>query len=33
MNGIKDFKEEAKVVTREYKLGLLDPTREASKFE
>eukprot|EP00347_Sterkiella_histriomuscorum_P015162 403358083 len=33
INGKHDFDQEAKQVTREFKLGLLDPTREVSRYE
>lgn len=30
---MEELDQEAKLVTKEYKLGLLDPTRDVSKFE
>ncbi|CDW74240.1 UNKNOWN [Stylonychia lemnae] len=33
MNGQKDFQDEAKQVTKEFKLGMLDPMREVTKYE
>ena len=29
----KIFEEEAKIITREYKMGVLDPTKDVTKFE
>ncbi len=33
MNDRIEFEEEARLVTKEYKMGALDPTRDISKFE
>lgn len=33
MNDNLEFEEETRVVTREYKMGALDPTKDISKFE
>jgi hypothetical protein len=33
MNDRIEFEEEARMVTKEYKMGALDPTRDISKFE
>ena len=33
MNDKLEFEEEARLVTKEYKMGALDPTKDTSKFE
>ncbi len=33
MNDKLEFEEEARQVTKEYKMGALDPTKDISKFE
>lgn len=33
MNDKLEFEEEARMVTKEFKMGCLDPTRDITKFE
>ena len=33
MNDMQEFEDEARQVTREHKVGKLDPTKQATKYE